>query len=118
MANPDYPGLHHIQDIPIGERNEGPVAARLVVGEQEQHPAFADGVADHTGAPAVDGVVTGGIRPQAVQLGFVEQDLIREQLLFYTLERSGPVWRFFDARTYRTGPLDVEYFVGLMEQLV
>jgi hypothetical protein len=48
----------------------------------------------------------------------LEQDLIREQLLFYTLERSGPVWRFFDARTYRTGPLDVEYFVGLMEQLV
>jgi hypothetical protein len=48
----------------------------------------------------------------------LEQDLIREQLLFYTLERNGPIWRFFDARTYRTGPLDVEYLVGLMEQLV
>ena len=48
----------------------------------------------------------------------LEQDLIREQLLFYTLERTGPLWRFFDARTYRTGPLDEDYLVGLMEQLV
>ena len=48
----------------------------------------------------------------------LEQNLIREQLLFYTLERTGNMWRFFDARTYRTGPFDTDYLIGLMEQLV
>jgi hypothetical protein len=46
------------------------------------------------------------------------QNLVREQLLFYTVEKSGSMWRFFDARTYRTGPFDQDYLVGLMEQLV
>jgi hypothetical protein len=48
----------------------------------------------------------------------LEQNLIREQLLFYTLEKTGNMWRFFDARTYRTGPFDGDYLIGLMEQLV
>ena len=48
----------------------------------------------------------------------LEQSLIREQLLFYTLEKTGSMWRFFDARTYRTGPFDEAYLIGLMEQLV
>ena len=48
----------------------------------------------------------------------LEQNLVREQLLFYTVERSGNMWRYFDARTYRTGPFDIEYLLGLMEELV
>jgi hypothetical protein len=46
------------------------------------------------------------------------QNLVREQLLFYTIEKSGSMWRFFDARTYRTGPFDQDYLIGLLEQLV
>lgn len=48
----------------------------------------------------------------------LEKDLIEEQLIFYTLERHKKLWRFFDARTYRSGPFDVEYLTGLMEQLI
>jgi hypothetical protein len=48
----------------------------------------------------------------------LDQNLVREQLLFYTVEKSGNMWRYFDARTYRTGPFDVEYLLGLMEDLV
>ena len=48
----------------------------------------------------------------------LEQNLIREQLLFYTIEKTGSMWRFFDARTYRTGPFDQDYLIGLLEQLV
>jgi hypothetical protein len=46
------------------------------------------------------------------------QNLIREQLLFYTVEKTGNMWRFFDARTYRTGAFDGDYLISLMEQLV
>jgi hypothetical protein len=46
------------------------------------------------------------------------QNLVREQLLFYTIEKSGNMWRFFDARTYRTGPFDQDYLIGLLEHLV
>lgn len=46
------------------------------------------------------------------------QNLVREQLLFYTVEKTGSMWRFFDARTYRTGPFDQDYLIGLLEQLV
>jgi hypothetical protein len=48
----------------------------------------------------------------------LDKDLIEEQLIFYTLEHQRPMWRFFDARTYRSGPFDVEYLIGLMEQLI
>ena len=48
----------------------------------------------------------------------LEQNLVREQLLFYTVEKTGSMWRFFDARTYRTGPFDQDYLIGLLEQLV
>jgi hypothetical protein len=48
----------------------------------------------------------------------LEQNLFREQLLFYTIEKTGNQWRFFDARTYRTGPFDQDYLIGLLEQLV
>ena len=48
----------------------------------------------------------------------LDRDLIEEQLLFYTLEKSKKMWRFFDPRSYRSGPFDQEYLVGLMEQLL
>lgn len=48
----------------------------------------------------------------------LEEDLIEEQLLFFTIEKSRHMWRFFDARTYRSGPFDGNYLAGLFEQLV
>jgi len=48
----------------------------------------------------------------------LDKDLIEEHLLFYTIEKSRHLWRFFDARTYRSGPFDADYLIGLMEQLV
>jgi hypothetical protein len=48
----------------------------------------------------------------------LDQELIEEHLLFYCLERTHPMWRFFDARTYHTGAFDKEYLVTLMERLV
>lgn len=48
----------------------------------------------------------------------LDKDIIEEQLIFYTLEEHKRMWRFFDARTYRSGPFDQEYLIGLMEQLL
>jgi hypothetical protein len=48
----------------------------------------------------------------------LDKDIIEEQLIFYTLENHKKMWRFFDARTYRSGPFDQEYLVTLMEQLL
>jgi len=48
----------------------------------------------------------------------LDKDLIEEQLIFFTLEHHKRMWRFFDARTYRSGPFDQEYLIGLMEQLL
>jgi hypothetical protein len=48
----------------------------------------------------------------------LDKDLIEEQLIFFTLERQRRMWRFFDPRTYRSGPFDQEYLVSLMEQLI
>jgi hypothetical protein len=48
----------------------------------------------------------------------LDKDIIEEQLIFYTLENHKRMWRFFDARTYRSGPFDQEYLIGLMEQLL
>lgn len=48
----------------------------------------------------------------------LDKDLIEEQLLFYTIEKSRHLWRFFDARTYHSGPFDRDYLTALMEHLV
>ena len=48
----------------------------------------------------------------------LDKDIIEEQLLYYTLEKDIKWWRFFDPRTYRSGPFDQEYLVSLMEQLI
>ncbi|MFN7992589.1 MAG: hypothetical protein U0Q18_03265 [Bryobacteraceae bacterium] len=61
-------------------------------------------------------ILEGAVRCFNQQL--LERDLIEEQLLFYTLEKTRHFWRFFDARTYRSGPFDADYLIGLMDQLV
>jgi hypothetical protein len=61
-------------------------------------------------------ILSGAIRCFNQQL--LEQDLIEEQLLFYTLEKSRYMWRFFDARTHRSGRVDTNYLACLLEQLV
>jgi hypothetical protein len=48
----------------------------------------------------------------------LDKDLIEEQLIFCTLEKPDHLWRFFDARTHRSGPFDQDYLVSLMERLV
>ncbi len=55
---------------------------------------------------------------RAFNQDLLDKDLIEEQLIFYTVEKERRAWRFFDARTYRSGPFDQEYLVALMEQLV
>ncbi len=55
---------------------------------------------------------------RAFNQALLDKDLIEEQLLFYTLEKEKKLWRFFDPRTYRSGPFDQEYLVTLMEQLL
>ncbi len=57
-------------------------------------------------------------RVRAFNQELLDKDLIEEQLLFYTLEKPHYLWRYFDARTYRSGPFDQDYLVSLMEQLV
>lgn len=48
----------------------------------------------------------------------LEQAVIEEQFIFYCLEKKCNLWRFFDARTYRSGRFDQEYLISLMEQIV
>ncbi len=48
----------------------------------------------------------------------LDKDLIEEQLIFYTVDKHETMWRFFDARTYRSGPFNREYLVSVMEQLL
>jgi len=61
-------------------------------------------------------ILEGAVRCFNQQL--LEQDLIEEQLLFYCMEKNRSLWRYFDARTYRTGAFDQEYLVSLMEHLI
>ena len=49
---------------------------------------------------------------------FLEKDIVEEELIFYTLEKEKNWWRFFDPRTYRSGPFGQEYLISLMEQLL
>jgi hypothetical protein len=48
----------------------------------------------------------------------LDKDIIEEQLVFYTIEKEKKMWRFFDARTYRSGPFDQEYLISVMEQII
>jgi hypothetical protein len=58
----------------------------------------------------------GSVRAFNQQL--LEKDLIEEQFIYYTLEKEKKWWRFFDARTYRSGPFGQEYLLMVMEQLI
>jgi hypothetical protein len=60
--------------------------------------------------------LSGSVR--AFNQELLDKDLIEEQLIFFTLEKHRRMWRFFDPRTYRSGPFDQEYLVSLMEQLI
>jgi hypothetical protein len=55
---------------------------------------------------------------RAFNQALLEKDLIEEQLLFYTVEKDKTMWRFFDARTYRSGSFDQDYLIILMEHLL
>lgn len=61
-------------------------------------------------------ILEGAVRGFNQQL--LEKDLIEEQLLFYTVEKDGRMWRYFDPRTYRSGPFDEEYLLGLLDQVL
>ncbi len=58
----------------------------------------------------------GSIRGFNQQL--LEKDLIEEQLIFYTVEKDRRMWRYFDPRTYHSGPFDQEYLLSLLEQVI
>jgi hypothetical protein len=55
---------------------------------------------------------------RAFNQALLEKDLIEEQLIFYTVERHQTMWRYFDARTYRSGAFDRDYLIVLMDQLL
>jgi hypothetical protein len=55
---------------------------------------------------------------RAFNQALLDKDFIEEQLLFYTVEKNKSMWRFFDARTYRSGEFDRDYLIALMEQLL
>lgn len=60
--------------------------------------------------------LSGSVR--AFNQALLDKDLIEEQLIFYTVERHQTMWRYFDARTYRSGAFDRDYLISLMDQLV
>ena len=55
---------------------------------------------------------------RAFNQALLEKDLIEEQLIFYTVERHQTMWRYFDARTYRSGAFDRDYLISLLDQLL
>jgi hypothetical protein len=55
---------------------------------------------------------------RAFNQALLDKDLIEEQCIFYTVEKDQKLWRFFDARTYRSGPFDQDYLISVMEQLL
>jgi len=60
--------------------------------------------------------LSGSVR--AFNQELLDRNLIEEQLIFYTMERHGNLWRYFDSRTYRSGPFDQDYLISVMELLV
>jgi hypothetical protein len=55
---------------------------------------------------------------RAFNQALLDKDLIEEQLIFYTVERHQAMWRYFDARTYRSGAFDRDYLISLLDQLL
>ena len=47
----------------------------------------------------------------------LERDDIKDHRLYYCLDKGRSLWRYYDARSHRTGPVDDEYLAALLEQL-
>lgn len=61
-------------------------------------------------------ILEGAVRSFNQEL--LDREAIEEQLLFFCLEKSRNLWRFFDGRTYQTGPFNQEYLVSLLERIL
>ncbi len=55
---------------------------------------------------------------RAFNQDLLDRAAIEEQLIFYTVEKRQSLWRYFDARTYHSGPFDRDYLMLLMERLI
>jgi hypothetical protein len=60
--------------------------------------------------------LAGSVR--AFNQSMLDQVLIEEQLIFFTVEKHQNQWRYFDARTYRSGSLDRDYLLSIMAEIV
>jgi len=49
---------------------------------------------------------------------FLERDTVDEQQIFYCPIESRAEWHFFDARTYRTGLVSIDYLAAELERLL
>ena len=61
-------------------------------------------------------ILEGSVR--AFNQEMLDKDLIEEQPLFYTLERDHNMWRYFETRTYHSGPFDRAYLISVMERIL
>lgn len=61
-------------------------------------------------------ILEGAVRSFNQEL--LERDAVEEKLLFFCLEKTRRLWRFFDGRTYQTGPFNQDYLIQLMEELL
>jgi len=61
-------------------------------------------------------ILEGSVR--AFNQEMLDKDLIEEQPLFYTMERDRNMWRYFETRTYRSGPFDRAYLTSIMERIL
>jgi len=61
-------------------------------------------------------ILEGSVR--AFNQEMLDKDLIEEQPLFYTMEPNRNMWRYFETRTYRSGPFDRDYLISVMEQIL
>jgi hypothetical protein len=64
---------------------------------------------------AIPYILEGELR--AYNQKMIEHSEIRSRLLFFCVEQETAIWRFFDWRTLRTGPLGRELLASLMEPL-
>ena len=65
-------------------------------------------------------VLRGGVR--SFNQSFLEQDTVDEQQIFFCEggdhPSKDPAWHYFDARTYRTGIISVDYLAAELERLL
>ncbi len=61
-------------------------------------------------------ILQGGVR--SFNQDFLDRDRVDEQRIFYCPSKSGARWHFFDARTYRTGQVNLDYLASELERLL